>query len=325
MRSSKGSNLWQNKISHLDALKERSHYTFVAIDIARRVTKFEPLWITEIGVAVLSPPFVTKSISPDALQYQTPQTFFEQNTVDSYWLPIKGTEQSDKCRDQYYLVDGQEVEFEQAKDTLVSMLQKIRYRSKKPLVLVGYNFTFELLTIDWHFSQIAQYFSHWVDLRDIVGQISDIQRPTMKDTLLTFGFFSKELAFRGKKGDHNAGNDAVHKLVVLVNLLRLSMEDTLHIQTEPKDTTALRRFWTKTSESPKVDYPYKATIRIEGRAVSSRDDSDWQSWLGMPVNRMGTTFAQLDEQTRKLDESTSNRNEAMKGTGKCMRWCDMDV
>ncbi|XXH00518.1 hypothetical protein Hte_006865 [Hypoxylon texense] len=265
--------LWQSNIPDLDALKERSQYTFVAIDFEGRATKDEPFGITQIGLAVLVPPTSTSSISPDDLKYQgqAPKLFLEQNTIESYCIQIKGKKRSEKGRDRYYFGQAQVIEAEEAEDTLVSLLQSIRRRSMSPLVLVGFDLVFELKTISSHLSQITQYFSFWVDLQEIVMEISHTQSPGMKATLLAFGFFSEDLAIRGKDY-HNAGNDAVRELAILVNLLHLSKGETIQIQTElSRDRNTPRRFWAHRRPSPRELYPFTARIRIEGK--------DLRSWI----------------------------------------------
>ncbi|KAI4863199.1 hypothetical protein F4820DRAFT_471755 [Hypoxylon rubiginosum] len=264
--------LWQNNIPDFEALKEKSQYTFVAIDFEGLVTKDGPIGITEIGLAVLVPSVATTSISPDALKYQgqTPEAFFEQNAIESYWIKIKGGKRSERGRDRYHFGQAQVIEAEQAENTLVSLLQSIQRRSKSPLILVGFDLVFEFKTIASHLSQITQYFSFWVDLQEIVAEISNTQSPGMKATLLAFGFFSKDLASRGKN-DHNAGNDAVRELAILVNLLHLSKGNTIQIQTEQlRDMDTLRRFWMNHRPGPKELYPFTARIRIEGKDLKSR-------------------------------------------------------
>ncbi|KAI2626930.1 hypothetical protein GGS26DRAFT_145171 [Hypomontagnella submonticulosa] len=265
--------LWQSNIPNLDALKEKSQYTFVAIDFEGRIAKDETVGITEIGLAVLIPTVATSSISPDDLKYQgqTPEIFFEENTIESYWIQIKGSERSERSRDRYYFGLAQEIDADQIENTLVGLLQSIQHRSRSPLVLVGFDlvFEFEFKTIASHLSQIAQYFSFWVDLQEIVADTSNTKSPGMRATLLAFGFFSNDLAIRGKS-DHNAGNDAIRELAVLINLLHLSKGDTIQIQTEQlRDKNTLRKFWARTRPGPRELYPFTARIRIEGKDLKS--------------------------------------------------------
>ncbi|KAI1765495.1 hypothetical protein GGR53DRAFT_489953 [Hypoxylon sp. FL1150] len=262
--------LWQNNIPDLDALKEKSRYTFVAIDFEGRFTKDGPLNITEIGLAVLSPSVSANCMSPDDLecQGQAPKIFFEQNQINSYWIKVKGKERSEKGRDRYYFGQPQEIEAEETESTLVSLLQSIQRRSGSPLVLVGFDLVFELSTIASHLSRITQYFSFWADLQEVAAEVTSTKCPGMRATLLAFGFFASDLAIRGKS-DHNAGNDAVRELAILVNLLNANKTDTIHIQTaRPRDENALRRYW-QNRPAPKELFPFTARIRIEGKDLKS--------------------------------------------------------
>ncbi|KAI1462663.1 hypothetical protein F4805DRAFT_452488 [Annulohypoxylon moriforme] len=265
--------LWQNNISDLESLKEKLQYTFVAIDFEGLVTKDEPVGITQIGLAVLIPPVATSTISPTTLSYQgqTPETFFEQNAIESYWIQIRGRKRRERSRyrrDRYYFGQALEIEAGQIEDTLVSLLQSIQRRSTSPLVLVGFDLAFEFITISSHLSLITRYFSLWVDLQEIVADVSSTKSPGMKATLLAFNFFENDLATRGKS-DHNAGNDAVRELAILVNLLHLSKGNTIQIQTKHKDEDTLRRFWTNNRPGPKELFPFAARIGIEGKGLKS--------------------------------------------------------
>ncbi|KAK9415426.1 putative Protein kinase domain-containing protein [Seiridium unicorne] len=214
--------LWQNNILDLDGLTEKSQHTFVAIDFEGLIAKDERIGITEIGIAVLFPPVSDSRISEEDLksQGQTPQAFLAQNAVESHWIKIKGRGRRERSQDQYYFDQAEEIEAEQCETALVSLLRAIRQRSRSPLALVGFDLVFEFKTVASHLFQITQYFSSWVDLQEITAEISNANSPGMKDTLLAFGFFRPDLAVRGKS-DHNAGNDAIRQLAVLVNLLNL--------------------------------------------------------------------------------------------------------
>ncbi|KAI0164320.1 hypothetical protein GGR52DRAFT_559254 [Hypoxylon sp. FL1284] len=263
--------LWQSNVPDLDTLKERQ-CTFVAIDFEGRASKDGPLDITEIGLAVLYPPVASKSPSPDGLRHQgqSLENFSEQNAIESHWIRVRGRERDARyCKDRYRVGAAQEIDAEGAEEALVSLLQSIKNRSgNSPLVLVGFDLVFEFIVIASHLSQITKYFASWVDLQDIAAEVSGDPKAghlSMKTTLLAFGFFARDLAGRGK-GGHNAGNDAVRILAVLVNLLRMEKGRTIGIDTGlPKEENALRRIWTRDRPSPRELYPFTARIRIEGK------------------------------------------------------------
>ncbi|KAI0895310.1 hypothetical protein F4806DRAFT_96085 [Annulohypoxylon nitens] len=263
--------LWKDNILNLDGLKEKSQYTFVAIDFEGRITKDEPTGISEIGLAVLVPPVASRDVSPDSLKYQgqSPDIFFKQNTIESHWIQIKGRERKEKRRDRYYFGKAHEIEVDQVEDTLVNLLQSIQHRYRSPLILVGFDLSFEFMTIASHLSRTTRYFSFWVDLQEIVAEISNAKSPGMRATLLAFEFFLKDMAIRGKS-DHNAGNDAIRELAILVNLLHLKKGSAIHIQTEQlEDKDTLQRLWRGSRPGPKELYPFTARIRIEGKDLRS--------------------------------------------------------
>ncbi|KAK9787337.1 putative Exonuclease domain-containing protein [Seiridium cardinale] len=258
---------------NLDGLKEKSQHTFVAIDFEGLIAKDERIGITEIGIAVLSPPVSDSRISEEDLksQGQTPQAFLAQNAIESHWIKIKGRERRERSQDRYYFGQAEETEAEQCETAIVSLLQAIRQRFRSPLVLIGFDLVFEFKTIVSHLSQITQYFSSWVDLREIAAEISNANSPGMKDTLLAFELFRPDLAVRGKN-DHNAGNDAIRQLAVLVNLLNLRKGGRLHFDhhgDRVEDRDALQKFWNQTRPRPKELYPFTARIRIQGKDLIS--------------------------------------------------------
>ncbi|KAM0812502.1 putative Exonuclease domain-containing protein [Seiridium cardinale] len=160
-------------------------------------------------------------------------------------------------QDRYYFGQAEETEAEQCNSATI----------QEPVSLVGFDLVFEFKTIASHLSQITQYFSSWVDLQEIAAEISNANSPGMKDTLLAFEFFRPDLAVRGKN-DHNAGNDAIRQLAVLVNLLNLRKGGRLHFDhhgDRVEDRDALQKFWNQTRPRPKELYSFTARIRIRGK------------------------------------------------------------
>lgn len=99
----------------------------MAIDFEGLITEDNSMGVTEIGLAVLAPD-ANCTISPDVLKSQgrTPQAFFEQNTIESYWNRI----------------------------TLVSLLQSIQHRLGGPLILLGFDLLFELTIMHCTFPRL---------------------------------------------------------------------------------------------------------------------------------------------------------------------------
>ncbi|KAI0908566.1 hypothetical protein F4823DRAFT_625458 [Ustulina deusta] len=268
--------LWRRNIANLNALKDsvKSPCTFVAIDFEGLSTKAdEPLGITDIGIAVLPfPPAITTPI-PDAAcsQSQRLQTFFEQNTIECYWLRLKGKRQISGPRDTCYFGQLQEIEPAQTEAALVALLKSIQRRFDSPLVLVGFDLVFEFTTIASHLSSIFQFFSSWVDLQEVVMEISEPKiTHGLRDTLRAFGFAPGDLAMRGRKSSHNPADDTIRELAVLFNLLRFQKGTTLQIETgRKKERGGVRRFWNGRAPSPKELYPFTTRVYVQGKPLSA--------------------------------------------------------
>ncbi|KAI0440779.1 hypothetical protein F4803DRAFT_526178 [Xylaria telfairii] len=268
--------LWRNNLTTLDALKNsvKSPCTFVAIDFeGLRSKKDEPLGITDIGIAVLPFPRPTTQPTPDnpPVQSQRLQIFFEQNTIECHWLRLKGTRQIPGPKDTCHFGQLQEIEPTTTEAVLVALLKSVQQRSglNTPLVLVGFDLFFEFVTITSHFSQILQFFSSWVDLKDIATEVSEPKNCYgLRDTLRAFGFAPGDIATSGGRNGHNAADDTIRELAVLVNLLQLPQESVpLHIETKPKKRYEVQRFWNGRAPGPKELYPFTARVYIKGKLL----------------------------------------------------------
>ncbi|TGJ80280.1 hypothetical protein E0Z10_g8483 [Xylaria hypoxylon] len=235
--------LWRRNIANLNALKDsvKSPCTFVAIDFEGLSTKEgEPLGITDIGIAVFSSPpanaITTPILNTSGLRSQRLQTFFERNAIECYWLRLKGKRPILETKDTCYFGRLQEIEAAQTEIELAALFKSIQQRFNSPLVLVGFDLVFELTTIAAHLGQIFQFFSSWVDLQDIVMEISNPKiTHGLRSTLRAFGFAPGDMAICGRKSGHNPADDTIRELAVLINLLRLQEGTTLEIEPRPKE------------------------------------------------------------------------------------------
>lgn len=268
--------LWRSNIANLDALKDtaKSACTFVAIDFeGLSVKKDEPLGITDIGIAVLPSPSTNKTPISDTsgLRRQRLETFFQQNIIECHWLRLKGKRPVSETKDKCHFGRLQEIEPAQTEAELVALLKSTQQRYDAPLVLVGFGLVFELTTIAAHLSQVFQFFSSWVDLQEIVMEISS-PRIThgLRGTLRAFGFAPGDLAVYGRKSGHNPADDTIRELAVLVNLLGLQKGITLQIEPRPKnEQNGVRRSFHGHPPRPKEVYPFTARIYIRGKPLNS--------------------------------------------------------
>ncbi|KAJ8132301.1 hypothetical protein O1611_g1325 [Lasiodiplodia mahajangana] len=268
--------LWRRNIADLDALKDtaKSPCTFVAIDFEGLCTKDdEPLGITDIGIAAFPSPSATTTPIPDAsgLRNQRLQTFFEENSIECYWMRLKGKRSILDARDKCHFAQLREIEPAQTETELVALLESIQQRFDSPLVLVGFGLVFELTTISAHLSQVFQFFSSWVDLQDIVMEISNPKKTHgLRSTLRAFGFVPGDMAVSGRKCAHNPASDTIREIAVLVNLLRLQKGATLQVEPRAKqEQNGVRRFWHGRAPSPKELYPFTARVYIRGKLLIS--------------------------------------------------------
>ncbi|KAI1195191.1 hypothetical protein F5X97DRAFT_345896 [Nemania serpens] len=270
-------NLWRSNVTTLDALKNsaKSPCTFVAIDFEGLYSKDdEVLRVTDIGIAVLPfPGSITTTPTPalDASSFpnQRLQSFFEQNDIECYWLRLKGKRRFGP-KDTCHFGQLQEIEPAQTEAALVDLLKSVQQRSDSPLVLVGFDPVFEFTTIASHLSQIFQFFSSWVDLQEVVTEISGARTTYgLRDTLGALGFMPGDLALTGRKTGHNAADDTIRELAVLVNLLQLQEGITLQIEGRHKKRDGIQRTWNGRAPCPKELYPFTTRVYIQGKLLSS--------------------------------------------------------
>ncbi|KAI1309533.1 hypothetical protein F5Y03DRAFT_404160 [Xylaria venustula] len=271
--------LFQSNITTLDALKSsvKSSCTFVAIDFEGVSTeRGEPLGLTDIGIAVLPfpqpiPIQPTPTGHTCSSQSQKLQAFFEQNAIECHWLRLKGRRPISGPKETCHFGQFQEIEPAQTEAALVTLLQSIQQRHNRPMVLAGFDLVFELKTIESHLSQVFRFFLSWVDLQEIVMEVSE-QKITygLRDTLRAVGFTSDNIATAGRRTSHNPADDTVRELAVLVKLLELQEGITLQIEIRRRrEQHELRRYWYGHAPGPKELYPFTTRVYIQGKCLSS--------------------------------------------------------
>ncbi|KAI0204607.1 hypothetical protein F4808DRAFT_350102 [Astrocystis sublimbata] len=188
---------FQSNITTLDALTSSTEFsTFVAIDFEGLYSKRgEPLCLTDIGIAVLPFPRPIPTGPIPTSDGQKLQTLFEQNAIECHWLRLKGQRPISGPKEECHFGKFQEIEPAQTEAVLVTLLQSIQqWYNSKPMILTGFDLVFELKTIESHLSKIFLFFSSWVDLQDIVMEVSR-QKITygLRDTLRTMGLISDDI------------------------------------------------------------------------------------------------------------------------------------
>ncbi|KAI8948248.1 hypothetical protein F4801DRAFT_557600 [Xylaria longipes] len=101
----------------------------------------------------------------------------------------------------------------------------------------------------------------------------EISEPKMayglRDTLRALGFAPGDQATCGRRSGHNAADDTIRELAVLVNLLRLQESITLRIEIKQKQNDGVRKFCDGHAPSPKELYPFTTRVYIKGKPLSS--------------------------------------------------------
>ncbi|KAI3401125.1 hypothetical protein diail_271 [Diaporthe ilicicola] len=82
---------------------------------------------------------------------------------------------------------------------------------------------------------ITEHVSSWVDLQEIIKDVSSCtnRRPSMRESLIAFGFEGDNQAILPNRMAHSAGTDALRIIALLVNLLALSPNATLEVDRRP--------------------------------------------------------------------------------------------
>lgn len=273
--------LFQSNITTLDALKSsaKSSCAFVAIDFEGVSTKRgEPLGLTDIGIAVLSfprpiptQPTPTPTSDASSFQSQKLQTFFEQNAIECHWLRLKGRRPISGPKETCHFGQLQEIEPAQTEAALTTLLQSIQQRHNGPMVLAGFDLVFELKMIESHLSQVLRFFSSWVDLQDIIMEVSEPKITCgLRDTLRAVGFTSDSIATAGRRTSHNPADDTVRELAVLVKLLELQEGITLQVEIRRRrEQHELRRYWYGHAPGPKELYLFITRVYIQGKPLFS--------------------------------------------------------
>lgn len=129
------------------------------------------------------------------------------------------------------------------------------------------------------YSDITQYISAWVDVQELVKDISSLsdRSPSMRDSLLAVGFGDDRQVVLSRKARHCAGVDAVRILALLANLLAFSQDTTLQVDSVPlprlSRARVARKSWAKGMSfagrpSPKEFLPFIARVAVSGGPVA---------------------------------------------------------
>ncbi|KAM3506700.1 hypothetical protein MY11210_007437 [Beauveria gryllotalpidicola] len=192
--------------------------------------------VAEVGLSLICP-FDLSEVN------QPPKTIEELRghlEIETYAIKICGREQGK--REQFLEQNSKMVQPKDLENTLVQVLVSFREKlatmakakgslTAPPLVLVGFDLAFELCSLSASYPKIADCFTSWVDLQELVKEAAQLDKsPSLRDSLtaLGFGIVSTDVGSRWKK--HSAGKDTVRIAAVLASLsLRGTEQEALPI------------------------------------------------------------------------------------------------
>ncbi|EGX89246.1 hypothetical protein CCM_07498 [Cordyceps militaris CM01] len=235
------STLWRSNISDLGTI-QTSQVGFVAIDAEPWGPK--SLDVAEVGLSLIFPFDLSKVNQP-------PKTMEELRghlEIETYSIKICGREQGK--RERFLEQNSKMVQPKDLENTLVEVLMSFRAKlaaipkakgslTAPPLVLVGFDLSFELRSLSASYPKIADCFTSWVDLQELVKEAAQLDKaPSLRDSLTALGFGSVSTDVGSVWKKHSAGKDTVRIAAVLASLsLRGAEQEVLPM------TFTWRRKW----------------------------------------------------------------------------------
>lgn len=142
---------------------------------------------------------------------------------------------------------------------------------------MGFDLGFEFQFLSALYPRVLQCFSSWVDLQNLVMESAGLtKRPSMDRTLVAFGFKREYPIWRSARVAHNAGNDSLRIVCLLLNLLSHDSKLVMP-QDEPSRRKRVggsryyhrlmsdNRFF-KNRPKPYESFPFAARISLEDHA-----------------------------------------------------------
>ncbi|KAK2616460.1 hypothetical protein QQS21_000702 [Conoideocrella luteorostrata] len=277
--------LWQNNIPDLESLQICMGKTgFVAIDA-------EP-WgdqsalVAEIALSLVYP-FDRSNFD------QCPNTTSQLRSglrISTHCVKISGREQG--RRERSHADDSQTVPLDEVEPTLVNILDSFKTTlaaqrelssgdrdHPAQLVLIGFDLGFEFRSISTSYPLITEYFTSWVDLQELVKDISQADRaPTMRDSLIALGFGDDRHAIGSIHKKHSSGMDTLRMTALLVGLLFYQNDAPLNIQFTNRRKWSpgkahgrymgTGKFFHKTRPKPKEFHPFTAEVLLRGSSLN---------------------------------------------------------
>lgn len=274
LKVSRWHNLWRSNIPNLYSLKQQAGTSgFVAIDAEPWGNSLTD--IAEIGIAFIP------LVDVEALQ-DPPRSLGSLQTrcsIQVSKIRVAGREQGRRTkREPFIFGPTHTVEPDAVHETLRRLFQSFRdaLGPQASLTLIGFDLAFEFRVMSSTYLGITEHVSSWVDIQEIIKEVSSCtnRSPSMRESLIAFGFESDDRAVLPNRMAHSAGTDALRVIALLVNLLALPPDTTLEIDRRPvrkwvgTRRVARRHMKAKNQFSgrprPRASYPFRARVRLIG-------------------------------------------------------------
>lgn len=276
LKVSRWHNLWRSNIPNLCSLKQQAGVSgFVAIDAEPWGNSLTD--IVEIGIAFIPP------VDIEALQARGPPSSLDslqtRYPIQVTKIRVASREQGRRRkRESFIFGPTHVVEPDAVHETLQRLFQSFRdaLGPQASLTLIGFDLAFEFRLMSSSYLGITEHVSSWVDLQEITKDISSCtdRSPSMRESLIAFGFEGDNQAIPPSHMAHSAGTDALRIIALLVNLLALSPDATLEIDRRPvrkyvgtnREARRLRKAKNqfKGRPRPTESYPFRARVRLNG-------------------------------------------------------------
>lgn len=285
LKVSRWHDLWRSNIPNLSSLKQEAGVSgFVAIDAEPWGNSLTD--IAEIGIAFI-PLVDIEALQGPPRSLDSLQTRY---SIQVSKIRVAGRERGRGRKHEPFIFGPTHiVEPDAVHETLQRLFQSFRdaLGPQASLALIGYDLAFEFRIMSSTYLGITEHVSSWVDLQEIIKDVSSCtsRSPSMRESLIAFGFEGDDQAVPPNRMAHSAGTDALRIIALLVNLLALSPDATLEIDRRPvrkwAGTVRLARRYMKVNNqfkgrpSPRESYPFRARVRLNGgSALTMRQLAD---------------------------------------------------
>lgn len=285
LKVSRWHDLWRSNIPNLSSLKQQAGVSgFVAIDAEPWGNSLTD--IVEIGIAFI-PLIDIEALQDPPTSLDSLQTRF---SIQVTKIRVAGREQGRRTKCEPFVFGPTHiVEPDAVHETLQRLFKSFRdaLGPQASLTLTGFDLALEFRVMSSTYLGITEHVSSWVDLQEIIKGVSSRTNgsPSMRESLIAFGFEGDYQAILPNWMAHSAGTDALRVMALLVNLLALSPDATLEVERRParKGLGAVReaRRQMKANNqfsgrpTPKEFYPFRARVtRHGGPALTMRQLAD---------------------------------------------------